>query len=360
MKWNFSLPLWSIAAPVIAWLVFFGNAAFASDIYLFVLGLALMAAVVTAVHHAEVIAHRVGEPFGSLILAISITIIEVSLIVSFMFGGGEGSAEIARDTVFAAVMIILTGIIGICLLSGGARHGEQSVMKSGVDAGLVTLTAICVLALVLPNYTTSVAGPVYSTSQLIFVAIVSLILYGTFVMIQAVRHRDYFLPPQAERDLETHAAPPSNATVAASLVLLLVALGAVVLLAKTLAPAIERGVLSVGAPISLVGIIVAMVILLPEGVAAWRAAKKNRLQTSLNLALGSALASIGLTIPAVAIVSVITETPVTLGIDTRSTVLLVLSLFIINVSFGTGRTTVLEGVVLLMIFAVYLFTTIVP
>ena len=322
--------------------------------------MALIGAVLAAVYHAEVVAHRVGEPFGTLILAVAITVIEVSLIVSLMLAGGSGTAEIARDTVFAAIMIILTGIIGLCLLLGGIRYKEQQVAKSGVSAALVTLTAISVLTLVLPNYTTSVLGPIYSSSQLIFVAIVSLLLYGTFVMFQAVSHRDYFLPPEAETDKEVHASPPTVTTTIVSVVLLAFSLVIVVLLAKTLAPTIERGVVQLGAPKSLVGIIVAFVILLPEGLAALRAARKNRLQTSLNLALGSALASIGLTIPAVAIVSLFTGLPVTIGIDTKSIVLLLLSLFTIMLSFGTGRTTILQGVVLLMIFAVYLFTTIVP
>jgi len=225
---------------------------------------------------------------------------------------------------------------------------------------MVTLTAIIVLTLILPNHTTSVVGPVYSNSQLIFVAIVSLVLYGTFVLVQTVRHRDFFLPEDALDGVDVHAAPPTNRTAILSTVLLLFCLGAVVLIAKSLAPAIEKGVVNMGAPKSVVGIMIAMVILMPEGLAALRAARKNRLQTSLNLALGSALASIGLTIPAVAIVSIIGGYTITLGIDTKSTVLVLLSLITIMLSFGTGRTNVLQGVVLLVIFAVYLFTTIIP
>lgn len=311
-----------------------------------------------AVHHAEVVAHRVGEPYGTLVLAIAVTVIEVSLIVSLMLSGGADTATLARDTVFAAVMIILTGIIGLCLLIGGVHHHEQSFGPFGVNASLVTLMAITALTLILPNFTTSIKGPVYNESQLVFVAIISLVLYGTFVMVQTVRHRNYFLAPGTDED--AHAEPPTAKTTLISAVLLLVCLGAVVLLAKTLAPSIEQGVARLGAPKSMVGIIVALVILLPEGLAAFRAARMNRLQTSLNLALGSALASIGLTIPAVAIVSVVTDIPVALGIDTKSMVLLVLSLFTIVLSFGTGRTNILQGVVLLVIFAVYLFTTIVP
>lgn len=360
MKSKSLLPVWTIIAPVIAWLFYFGKSFDLPGWFTLLLAASLIGAVMAAVHHAEVIAHRVGEPYGTLVLAIAITIIEVSLIVSLMLSGGAETAALARDTVFAAVMIIFTGIIGLCLLVGGYRHREQVFGQHGVSAALVTVTAISVLTLVLPNYTTSVPGPVYNTSQLIFVALVSLVLYVAFVMVQTIRHRDYFLPPEAAENEEVHAAPPTNKETILSLALLMACLIAVVLLSKVLAPTIEQGVVNLGAPKSLVGIIVALVILLPEGLAAVRAARKNRLQTSLNLALGSALASIGLTIPAVAAVSIFTGLSVTLGIDTKSTVLLMLSLLTIIVSFGTGRTTILQGVVLLVIFSVYLFTTIVP
>lgn len=360
MKLKLPLQGWPIGVPMLAWLLFFGKSFSPGSWYSFLLAVGLVGAVMAAVHHAEVVAHRVGEPFGTLILAIAITVIEVSLIVSLMLASGTGTAALARDTVFAAVMILLTAIIGSCLLFGGIRYKEQLFGIQGVSAALITLTAICVLTLILPNYTTSVRGPVYSPGQLIFVAIVCLVLYGAFVAVQTVRHRDYFLPPGAESDIEAHAPPPSNKATLVSMLLLFACLGAVVLIAKALAPGLEKGILRLGAPKSLVGVIVAFVILLPEGLAALRAARKNRLQTSLNLALGSALASIGLTIPAVAIMSLFTDLTVTLGIDTKSTVLLLLALFTVMLSFGTGRTNILQGVVLLVIFAVYLFTTIVP
>src|SRR4051812_42563646 len=285
MKFKLPLPVWTIAAPVIAWLLYFIIPAPLSTFLAIVIGFSLIGTVMAAVHHAEVIAHRVGEPYGTLVLAIAVTIIEVSLIVSLMLSGGPDTATLARDTVFAAVMIILTGMIGLCLLLGGARYGEQVFGKYGVSSALVTLTAITVLTLILPNFTTSVAGPVYSNSQLLFVAIVSLVLYGTFVLVQAVRHRAYFLPADGETDEEVHAAPPAMSAALLSALLLLLCLGIVVLLAKMLSPTIEQGVVQMGAPKSLVGIIVALVILLPEGAAALRAARKNRLQTSLNLAL---------------------------------------------------------------------------
>ena len=257
-------------------------------------------------------------------------------------------------------MLILNGIVGLCLLAGGSRYREQTFGQLGVSASLTTLAAIAVLTLVLPNYTTTVPGPMYSPSQLAFVAVVSLVLYGTFVLVQAVRHRDYFLPADAHADEEAHALPPDTKLAATSAGLLLLGLVTVVLLAKALAPTIEMAVASVGAPKAVVGIIIATVVLLPEGLAAFRAARANRLQTSLNLALGSALASIGLTIPAVAIVSLATGWTLTLGLDTKSSVLLLLSLFVSSLSLSTGRTTVLQGTVHLVLLATYLFTTVVP
>ncbi|MGV3639794.1 MAG: calcium:proton antiporter [Adhaeribacter sp.] len=360
MPFKLPLPLWTILAPVLACLAYGGLLLGGAGAYSLVLAIALIGGVLAAVYHAEVVAHRVGEPFGTLVLAIAVTIIEVSLIVSLMLAGGPDTAALARDTVFAAVMIILTGIIGLCLLSGGARFKEQVFGIQGVSTALVTLTAILALTLILPNSTTSIAGPIFNYLQQGFIALVSLVLYGTFVLVQTVRHRDFFLPPETPGNEDVHASPPSNKVTGISFFLLLICLGAVVLLAKALAPDIEAGVVRLGAPKSLVGVIIAGVVLLPEGLAAWRAAKNNRLQTSLNLALGSALASIGLTIPAVAVLSSFTGLPIILGIDLKSTVLLILSLFTVMLSLSTGRTNIQHGVVLLVIFAVYLFTTIVP
>lgn len=348
-------------APLVGWLLMGGMWLGAGGgIYTALLAAGMMACVLAAVHHAEVIAHRLGEPYGTLVLAVAVTTIEVALIVSLMLSGGPSTTALARDTVFAAVMIILNGMVGLCLLAGGSRHGEQSFGLYGVSASLATLAAISVLTLVLPNYTTTVPGPFYSLSQLGFIAVVSIALYGTFVLVQAVRHRDYFLPENAAANEGVHAAPPANRVALTSAALLLTCLAAVVLLAKALAPIIESAVAQAGAPKALVGVIIAAVVLLPEGLAALRAARANRLQTSLNLALGSALASIGLTIPAVAIVSIATGLTLTLGLDAKSCVLLLLSLLVATLSLGTGRTTVLQGVVHLVIFAAYLFTTIIP
>ena len=353
--------LWTLAGPVAGALMLASNGFGLEGPALVVAYIAmLVVGVFAAVHHAEVVAHKIGEPYGTLVLALAITVIEVALIVSLMLNGGPATAALARDTVFAAVMLILNGIIGLCLLVGASRHHEQRFGLYGVSASLTTLAAISILTLVLPNYTTTVAGPVYSTSQLVFVAAVSLVLYGAFVLIQTVRHRDYFLPPGASQDTQLHAAQPSLLQATRSSFFLLLSLATVVLLAKQLAPTIEHLVSAAGAPKTLVGIIIAAVVLMPEGLAAYRAARANRLQTSLNLALGSALASIGLTIPAVAAVSIATGMTLTLGIDLKSTVLLLLSLFVCTLSLGTGRTTVLQGVVHLVILATYLFITVVP
>lgn len=257
-------------------------------------------------------------------------------------------------------MIIFNGMVRICLLRGGQRHGEQTFSQLGVSAALATLAAISVLTKVLPNYTTTTMGPVYSSSQLTFIAIVPLVLYGTFVRGQTVRHRDYFLPVEAANDPHAHAPPPSRKMAIVSMALLWGCLVGVVLLAKALSPALELAVAQMGAPQSLVGIVIAAVVLLPESIAAYQAARANRLQTSLNLALGSALASIGLTIPAVAMVSLATGWTLSLGIDPKSTVLLMLSLIVATLSLGTGRTTIMQGTIHLLIFAVYLFTAIVP
>ena len=269
-------------------------------------GLELIAAVFAAVYHAEVVAHRTGEPFGTLVLALAVTIIEVTLIVSVMLGVAADKAGLARDTVFAVVMIVCNGIVGLCLLWGGMRHHEQGFQVQGASAALAVLASLTILTMILPNYTVGTPGPAFSTSQLIFASVVSLVLYGSFVFIQTLRHRDYFLP--LARGEEEHASPPSNKVTLISFGLLLVSLIAIVGLAKTLTPAVEAMILSLGAPKAMVGVAIAMLVLMPESLAAFRATRADRLQTSLNLALGSALASIGLTIPAVAVVFDLTWT----------------------------------------------------
>jgi len=350
---------WSWAAPLFAWLLVIASWVF-PVVPLFI-GLGLVASVLAAVHHAEVVAHKVGEPFGTFLLAIAVTVIELGLIVTLMAAADRGATTLARDTVFAAVMIILNGLLGICILVGAIKHREQVFQQTGVSASLTTLCALTVLTLVLPNFTVSEPGPEYSPAQLAFVAVVAFLLYVTFASVQTVRHRDYFLPSgKAVVAEEEHAEPPTTNQAALSGGLLIVCLGAVVLLAKALGKPIESWVAEVGAPHAVVGVIIAALVLLPEGLAATRAAIRNRLQTSLNLGLGSALATIGLTIPAVAALSLIVDLPIALGLDAKGTVLLFLTLIVSTLSLATGRTTILQGVVHLVILGVYLFTTIVP
>ena len=354
------MPWWAWTWPALAWLVLLATFSIgAVGTLAAAAGIALVITVFAAVYHAEVVAHRIGEPFGTIVLAVAVTIIEVALIISVMIAAPAEKADLARDTVYAAVMIVCNGIVGACLLWGGARHREQGFQVQGASAALAVLAALTTLALILPNVATTAPGPFFSTSQLEFDGLVSLVLYGGFIFVQTVRHRDYFLPAESEHE-GAHTKPPTNRTDLVSAGLLLAALVAVVGLAKSLTPVLERAVRILNVPKGLVGIIIAALVLMPEGLAALRAARANRLQTSLNLALGSALASIGLTIPTVAVVSIVLQQPITLGLDQKDQVLLALTLFISVITLGTGRTTVLQGVIHLAIFAVFLFFAIVP
>lgn len=362
----FGLKVWAVAAPALALAALLVGKP-SSLALAVVCAIALCGAIMAAVYHAEVLAHYLGEPFGTLTLALAVTVIEVSLIVSIMLGEGAagGAQSLARDTLIAAIMITINAIVGICLLAGGRMHHEQSYTQSGVSAGLAMLATLSVLTLVLPNFTTSAAGAFYSPQQLVFVAVVSLVIYGTFVMAQTIRHRDHFLHIiedgiDDDEDDHAHQPPvPRNKALAAGVVLVAALIG-VVLLAKNLSPTIEAGVDAIGAPRALVGIIIAALVLAPEGFAALAAARSNRLQTSLNLAIGSALATIGLTIPAVAIVALVLDLELELGLSMLGTVLLALTLLVATLTLSRGRTTVVQGVIHLVIFATFLFTTIVP
>jgi Ca2+:H+ antiporter len=315
--------------------------------------------VFAAVHHAEVIAHRVGEPFGTLLLALAVTVIEVALIISMMRSSGPAASTLARDTVFAAVMIICNGVIGVCLLAGSLRHHVLAFRPEGTTPALAVLATLTVLTLVLPTLTTSSAGPTFTTAQLIFAGVVSLVLYGVFIFVQTARHRDFFLPTVVASD-EIHAAPPSATVAWFSLGLLLPSLVAVVGLAKVLSPSIEEVVNAARLPQGVVGIAIALIVLLPETWAAARAALRDRMQISFNLALGSALATIGLTIPAVAVTSIVLKLPLSLGLPPKEVALLALSLFLSSMTLTGGRATVLQGAVHLIVFAVFLFLAMVP
>lgn len=351
---------WHVLLPVLAAVFYlFGGLTLGS--FGSILGAALLfASVLAAVHHAEVVAHRVGEPYGTIILAVCITILEVGMIISFMLSGGEGAETYARDTVFAAVMLILNGILGICILIGGVKYKEQGFMQSSATTYLVSLVAILVLTLILPNFTSSIRGPYYSNSQLVFISLACLVIYGTFLMVQTVRHRNFFIVEDEEDKTMHEADPPSNSATFISLVMLLICLAIVIFMAKGLSPIIEGFVSDIGAPRALVGVIIATVVLLPEGVAAIRAARNNQIQSSINLGLGSALASVGLTIPAISIVCILYDIPFVLGLDLKSIILLALSVCIVMLSLSRGKTNVLYGTVLLVNLSAYVFTVIVP
>ncbi len=355
------MPIWTHAIPVAgAALLVLSVWVPLSALLAFACAAALIGAVTTAVHHAEVVAHRVGEPFGTLVLAVAITVIEVALIISLMLAGGPDKATLPRDTIFSAVMIICTGVVGICLLAGGLSHHEQSFKLEGANSALAALVALAGLTLVMPSFTTSSSVGTYTVSQLAFVAVSSLALWSVFVFVQTVRHRDYFLPDHHVTDEAVHAAPPSVAQAWASFCLLLLSLVVVVGLAKQLSPVIEAAVVAAGAPQAVIGIAIALLVLLPETWAAVRAALANRLQTSMNLALGSALASIGLTIPAVVVAATVLDLPLVLGLEPKDLVMLALTFLVGAITLGTGRTNLMQGAVHLVLFAAFLFLSLVP
>ena len=326
--------------------------------------LLLAGAVLAAVHHAEVVAHRVGEPFGSLVLAVAVTVIEVSLIVTLMLSGGDEAATLARETVFAAVMITINGILGLSLLIGARRFGTVRFNAEGTGGMLATVATLATVCLVLPTVTESQPGPEFTSGQLAFAAVASLALYLAFVVTQTVRHRDFFLPVAADGeplDEDEHADPPTiarrlgrrSASCCSSLV-------AVVGLAKIESPAIEDGVLAVGLPVSFVGVVIALLVLLPETLAAANAARRGRVQTSLNLAMGSAMASIGLTIPTLAVASIWIPTPLHLGLGATQMVLLAITVVVAVLTVVPGRATRLQASVHLTLFAAFLFLAMSP
>jgi Ca2+:H+ antiporter len=355
---------WVVAGPVLAVVVLaFTWGRDLPPLLVALVALVLAGAVLAAVHHAEVVAHRVGEPFGSLVLAVAVTIIEVALIITLMLSGGEKAASLPRDTVFAAVMITCNGIVGLALLLGAVRYRVTMFNAEGTGAALATVATLATLSLVLPTFTTSRPGPQFSPAQLVFAAGASLALYAAFVLTQTVRHRDFFLPVTSAGvvvEAEEHADPPTARAALTSLGLLLVALVAVVGLAKVESPAIEAGVAAAGLPASFVGVVIALLVLLPETLAASRNALRDRIQTSLNLALGSAMASIGLTIPAIAVATIWIDVPLELGLGATQMVLLALTVVVGVLTVVPGRATRLQGVVHLVLLAAFLFLAINP
>jgi Ca2+:H+ antiporter len=316
----------------------------------------LFGTVFAAVHHAEVIAHRIGEPFGTLLLTLSVTIIEVALIATLMLGEHE-VPTLARDTVFAVVMIVCNGLVGVCIFIGGLRYREQDFQVTGANLYLSVLFVMATISLVMPNYTLTTPGPVYSEAQLEFVSVVTILLYGVFLYIQTVRHRDYFVGQPGGKD---EGIPISPAMLELSVALLLVSLLGVVLLAKKFSLVVDAATAAIGAPPAFAGVVVALLILLPESVSAVDAARKNDLQKSINLALGSSLATIGLTVPAVAVAAYALDKQLVLGLSEQNMVELFLTFVLSMLTFGTGRTNILFGLVHMVVFAIFVFLVFVP
>jgi Ca2+:H+ antiporter len=316
----------------------------------------LFGTVFAAVHHAEVIAHKIGEPYGTLLLTLSVIIIEVAVIATIMLGD-KAVPTLARDTVFAVVMIVCNGLVGLCILAGGLRFQEQEFQVSGAKVYLIVLIVLATISLILPNYTLTTPGPLYSALQLAFVSVITLILYGLFLYTQTMLHRDYFITSDDDDEDESDA---SNRILSISAILLVISLVAVVLLAKSFSVVVDAGAAAIGAPPAFSGIVVALLVLLPESVAAISAARHNKLQKSINLSLGSALATISLTVPAVALVAYLLDKPLVLGLAPREMVLMVMTFAISMLTFATGVTNILFGMVHLLVFAVFLLVVFVP
>jgi len=349
-----------VAIPFLAVLALALRLRFGLDLGLGLLLFAMLVlAVVCAIHHAEVVAHRVGEPIGTLVLTLAVTIIELALILSLMLAGGRSADALARDTVFAAIMIACNGVVGLSLVAGALRHHVLAFQVEGTSPGLGAIAVLAGLMLVVPSFTATTAGPTYSPSQLAFVGVCSFALYALFVFAQTVRHRDYF-QPVGLGDATIHIESPPDWLAWTSLGLLLVSLVGVVGLAKSLAPALDAGVAAIGAPKPLGGALIALIVTIPETIAALRAALGNRMQSSLNLALGSGLASIGLTIPAVTALSFLFPFPLVLGVPPVQIVLLTLTLLVSTLTLGSGRATVIQGAMHLVLFSAFLLLVVVP
>lgn len=363
---------WTILVPVVALIVLVATwANHNHPLVLTLVALSLVSAIVAAVHHAEVVAHRVGEPFGSLILAVAVTVIEVGLIVMLMISSdATGGSTYARDTVFAALMITFNGIVGLSLLIGALKHRFASFNAAGTGSALATVATLATVTLILPSVTTSAEGLAFSPFQLAFAAVASLVLYGTFVFTQTIRHRDFFLPVTSDAhgrptglvdaDGDGHADPPPTSEAVRSAGLLLVALVAVVGLAKVLSPTIESGVERAGLPYEVVGVVIALLVLAPETIAAVRNATRDRVQISMNLAYGSAMASIGLTIPTIAIAMIWLEGPLLLGLEPTQMVLLAVSVVVAMLSIVQGRANTLQGIVHLALLGAFIVVSLQP
>ncbi len=302
------------------------------------------------VRHAECLATLLGEPYGTLILTLAVIGIEVALISAVMLSG-DASSTMARDTMFSVVMIVLNGLVGLCLLVGGIRHRNQSYNLQGANAFLSILIPLAVFALVLPRITHSAPGGQLSNLQAGFEILMSVALYGVFLAVQTRTHSDIFRQPDSDGDDDHHDVVVR--TVPFHVVGLLAALLPIILLSKKLALYVDFGLDGLGAPLALSGFLVAALILMPEGLSAVQAARENKLQRAVNICLGSAVATIGLTVPAVLAIGWFTGQAVELGLDPSDIVILTLTLFVSVVTFVSRQTNYLQGAVHLALFAAY-------
>lgn len=357
-------PTWHLIVPIVAVILLIASWDRAIPTWAqLVLGVVLAGAIMSAVHHAEVVAARVGEPFGSLVLAVTVTVVEVALILTLVAGDPVGNQALARDTIFAALMITCNGIVGISLILRTLRGGEATFTAGGPATALAAIAVLGTISLVIPNFTTSTSGQSVSTGQLAFIALAALVIYLLFVFMQAVRHRDYFLPPninEGDAKEELHAEKPTASQAWLSMAFLLIALIAVVGLAKVTSPVIEAAVVDLGLPAAAVGVTIALLVLLPESIAAFRAARRGRIQTSLNLGYGSGMASIGLTIPTIAVLTWVFGYPLLLGIGALSIVLLAITVITGFATLVSGRATLIQGVLHLSLLATFFVLVVAP
>lgn len=317
----------------------------------------LCGAAFAGVRHADVVAARLGQPYGTLVLTLSVTVIEVSVMASMMLNG-DNNPTLAREAVLSVLMIVNAGIVGLCLLLGSLKHREQTIQQQGVSGYLSALIALGVMLLILPSETHAGTAGAFSTAQLAYMSFIAVSLYGAFLYMQTVRHREHF-ESQGGGHAET---APSAGEFALALAMLLLSLAAVVALSRHVATTFEQFLSNfpLQDPDAVTGALVATIILLPEGITAVRAAARNHLQHSLNIALGSALATISLTIPAMAAISVIIGRPMVLGLDTEDRTMLLLTFVLSILSFGTGKTNALNGVIHLIVFFVYVMLLFMP
>jgi Ca2+:H+ antiporter len=315
---------------------------------------AILLSTFAVVRHAEHLAVKLGEPLGTLVLTLAVTGIEVAMIVAIMYTG-KGNPALARDAMFAVVMIVMNGMVGLSLVLGGLRHHEQTYNLQGANAFLAVIVPLAVLCMVLPNFTTAVPGPTLSPMQAIFFIVMSIGLYGVFLAMQNLRHRAYFMAPESPDEADVHPpAGPGFRSVPYHAALLLAYMLPLVILAKQLAVPIDLGIAMLDAPVALGGLLVAVVVLSPESLSAARAALANELQRSVNILLGSVLATISLTIPAILLIGIATDRAIVLGLDAANMVLLVLTLGVSTLTFASPRTNVLLGAVHMLLFLAYL------